>query len=138
MTIEWNDSLTTGVEAVDHQHKELIDRAAKLERALDNNDNDEVKNMIVFLEDYVIEHFRDEEELMQKHNYPDYPLQKNAHDLFVDTFNEIKKEFEAAGITDSLKEKLKVNMNTWLLRHIHVMDKKLGEYMQEKESSQAL
>ncbi len=138
MVIEWDDSLMTGVESVDAQHKELIERAARLETALINNDNQEVSSMISFLEYYIIKHFSDEEILMKKYNYPDYNLQKKAHELFVESFSKIKKEFETTGITTSLSLSLKANINDWLIRHINTMDKKLGEYMQEKESSQAL
>ncbi len=137
MDLKWDDSLLTGVGLVDDQHKELIERAAKLEKALNQDDNKEVSNMIVFLENYVLKHFKDEEDLMQEYNYPRYDSQKRAHDLFVEKFGEIRKEFETTGITMPLKAKLKVNVNSWLIGHINTMDKALGEYMQEQNYSKA-
>ncbi len=132
MVLGWSDSLLTGVDSVDNQHKELIERAIKLEKAVADKDKAVVAETMAFLQYYVTQHFKDEEELMLKHNYPGYDAQKNAHDLFVKKLAEIKEGFESTGVTTALMAKLKVNVNSWLVGHINTMDKQLGKYMQEK------
>ena len=130
MVIAWDDSLATGVAQVDDQHKELIDRVAKLEIALNEGKGDqEIKGIIQFLESYVIKHFHDEETLMTKHNYPGYDAQRQAHQTFIEKFGEMKKDFEADGVTPGLRAKLKINVIVWLVSHINSMDRKLGEFM---------
>lgn len=130
--MEWSDSLATGVESVDKQHRELIIRAPDLNKALELGDDLLVKDMIFFLEEYVVKHFHDEEKLMRQYNYSGYEAQKRAHDCFVKAFTEIKEEFEAEGITKSVKAKLQVHVNSWLIGHIKIMDKNLGEYIQRQ------
>ncbi len=134
MTIEWSDSLATGVASVDCQHKELIQKAGLLEEALQNpgNSDQEITKLIKFLETYVVQHFKDEEELMLANQYPGYPAQKHAHDTFIENFKELKALFNQEGITPALRAKLKIQVNGWLVGHIQTLDKKLGEFMKTK------
>ncbi len=133
MALEWDESLATGVKSVDKQHRELIVRASDLNKSLELNDETLVKDTLCFLEEYVIKHFHDEEELMLKYDYSGYPAQKKAHDGFARMFSDIKEEFEKDGITESLKAKLQVNLNSWLIGHINTMDKNLGQYIQKQQ-----
>ena len=70
MILEWREYLSTGVEQVDNQHKEIFKRLKNLfEACCEEKGNEEVLNLINFLENYVIEHFRDEEALQENCSY---------------------------------------------------------------------
>lgn len=58
MPIEWSTELTTGVERIDNQHKELINRINKLQGASREGKGKEViDELMVFLEDYIKSHY---------------------------------------------------------------------------------
>lgn len=63
MTIEWNDSYKVGLDILDSQHKELVERISVLLEAMRQGRGD-VATILGVLEGYAIEHFDTEERLM--------------------------------------------------------------------------
>ena len=73
MAIEWRESLATGHEEIDNQHKELFKRFNNLLTACNKGKgNEEVGNLLKFLSDYVVSHFAAEEQLQIRHNFSGY------------------------------------------------------------------
>lgn len=67
MNLNWDNNLATGIVNIDNQHKELFDRINKLLIAMkEGKGKDEVIGTLNFLEDYVIKHFTEEEEIQKK------------------------------------------------------------------------
>ena len=132
MAIEWRESLSIGVDLIDGQHKELLQRFDKLLCACkDGKGIDELKGLLGFLGDYVITHFRDEEAIQRQHQYPGYLEHKNQHDGFVVRLEALKQEINTQGI--AVHHVLETNnmLLKWLINHISVVDKELGKYLQE-------
>ena len=64
MAIEWTEDLATGVNKIDNQHKELFKRINNLLEACNQGrGKNEVEKVIKFLDDYVIIHFSEEENI---------------------------------------------------------------------------
>lgn len=133
MAVEWKESLAVGVKEIDDQHKELFKRVNDLFEACNQGKGkEEVGKIINFLGDYVISHFNTEEKLQQKYNYPDYPSHKKEHELFIQEFTELKKQFEAEGPTGLFVIKINKKVIDWLIQHIGRVDKALGAYLKDK------
>lgn len=49
--------------------------------------------LLSFLEDYVVNHFQEEEELMLKHQYAGYETHKRAHEQFRNHVKELRENF---------------------------------------------
>jgi len=105
MEIKWTSDLSTGVEIIDNQHKELIKRISDLLNAMkQGKGKGEIRGMIQFLADYVVEHFSDEEKYMKLYSY-DEMKQKfhiTQHGRFVQDVSQFKKKFEENGVSSSL------------------------------------
>ena len=83
----------TGHHSIDSHHEELFHLVTMLDKALQKGDEDGVDAIIVFLEHYVIDHFKEEEDLMLKHNYKGYAVHKQAHETFRTHVTELRENF---------------------------------------------
>ncbi len=81
--MEWTNELSVGVEAIDNQHKELIHRLNTFYDSLSTDSQAKVMEMLAFLSDYVVSHFRDEEALQVRYNYPGYVDHRKLHQAFM-------------------------------------------------------
>ena len=128
--MEWSPYLTAGVDIIDYQHKELIDRVNNFFSAIKgNNKEHEILKIFSFLEQYVIIHFRDEERLQVDNDYPFYLEHKAMHKQFTSDINEIKHRFQSKGFNFASSLVVSETLSNWLITHIGKEDKKLGEYI---------
>jgi hemerythrin len=133
MAIEWTEDLAVGSTIIDDQHKELYQRINQLlEACTQSKGREVVGETIDFLEDYVITHFGQEEEYMQKYNYPDYPTHKGYHTEFIKNFMELKARFETDGPGTHIVIMTNRVVVGWLNNHIRNVDKLLGAYLKGK------
>lgn len=131
--MEWTQDLSVGVEQIDNQHKELISRLNAFYDAVNGgNKNEKVLDVLKFLESYVISHFRDEEALQVRYNYPGYPGHKKLHEEFKMTVKKMRKDIEE-GFTVATHSMVGITLTSWLLLHIKKEDKALGEYIRSKK-----
>ena len=72
----------TGIESIDNHHDELFQLTTWLDTAIQTNQETELNKIISFLEHYVVDHFKEEEEIMQKADYLGYSYHKSEHESF--------------------------------------------------------
>jgi hemerythrin len=133
MQIEWRDELSVGVNAIDDQHKELINRFNALLRACnDGHGKEEVGELLGFLRDYVAVHFCDEEALQQEQGYPGYPAHRHQHLEFVGRLDDLHRKYFTDGASLTLVIQANNMMIDWLINHISKEDRKIGEFMRTK------
>ncbi len=130
--MEWNDSLATGVELIDTEHKELIRRINDvIEASRERKGKDVVESTLRFLGEFIIKHFSDEENIQRQSGYPQYPQHKMLHEQFIADYNELVRKFKEEG--SSLNVVLSTNriVVDWLIKHIHAVDKQFAKYYRE-------
>ena len=132
MYLTWNCSLNIGIDSIDNQHKELFDCLEKLLTAIeDGKSNDEVIKTLDFLEEYVIKHFNEEEEIQNKTNYPLLDIQHIQHEDFKSDLKEFRRVFETHGGSTVLALNIQESLVNWLKNHIMNLDKDLGDFLIE-------
>lgn len=130
MGIEWRDSLSIGVEAIDTQHKELLLRFDRLLTACQTGQGiEELKRLQAFLGEYVHSHFNDEEALQRLHRYPDYEAHLAQHAYFIEQINGLEAETRQEGVSTHHVVETNNMLLKWLLNHISIVDKKLGTFI---------
>jgi hemerythrin-like metal-binding protein len=136
--MKWTEDLSVGIEEIDEQHKELISRINDLVDSVRQHVcKYKIGDVIKFLEEYIFVHFGDEEGLMKKYGYPDYPAHKAQHEYFIREFAALKKELEKLeggkkrGSYDLSVETNRIVVD-WILDHIAKVDKRLGAYLKTK------
>lgn len=135
--IEWDDSLSIGNDQIDDQHKELIQKLKDLSEAYSHgHEHSKILKTLDFMIDYTDFHFTDEEKLMALHDYPGLEEQKEQHEQFKTTLNNILEDYQDEGPTQSLATSINVFLLNWLVGHIKGVDLKLGQFLSARNISE--
>ncbi len=129
--LKWREAYETGVEQMDTQHKKLIKLVNQLYAMLRQKaELDELDAILQEMSDYAEQHLRDEEALLHKHGYPDFNRQKESHQEYYDTMDELFAEMEVDKYEAA--QKIYRFLRKWWIDHIVGEDKEYGEYLREK------
>jgi hemerythrin len=132
--IEWKDSYDIGVEKIDCQHRQLL---AKLNEFFDacskQQGKEKIEETLKFLKEYTIEHFSNEEQLMEEIDFPELAEHRQTHADFVKVVLELEETVKTKGVSVLSTIKLNRTLTDWLLNHIHKCDKLIGECMATRE-----
>jgi hemerythrin-like metal-binding protein len=133
----WNPTFATGNHVVDEQHRKLFQRVYELQKAMQRQDADAVKEMLRALTAvsvYVEVHFTMEEGLMRAAGYPDLPRHLEQHTYLrshveglVDRYK--KKDLRPGELLDFLER--------WLARHVQEDDKVMAGYLRQGQPREA-
>ena len=129
MSIEWSNTLSTGLEWQDRHHKELFKRINKLLDAMTlGYGKEELVKVFDFLDDYFVFHFEAEEQAMSKFSYPGMIAHLAEHTGFIERVSKLRDECKK-GPSAALAIKTQREVVDWLLNHIGGIDKTLGAFI---------
>lgn len=133
MNIAWSSDLATGMTEIDNQHREIFLRFDKLFNACsEGRGKDEVLRLLLFLDEYVKEHFAAEEKLQLSSAYPDYPAHRSQHQRFIAEVARLTASFRAEGVTLSLVIMTNKALAAWLVQHIKKTDMEFAAYLRDR------
>jgi len=132
--VEWTPNLLIGNQIIDEHHKELLVRVKNLIMSVGSGKTEEeVCEMISFLEGYVVTHFEIEEMYMQQYNYPAYALHKEQHMQFIEMVNKLRNDYKNNKLGHLyLATQIQQEIADWLVFHIGECDKDLGQFLKDK------
>jgi hemerythrin len=129
--ISWTkEAFGTNVGIADEQHREIFAQLNGLSDAVAAGNRADVGKKLDALIDYVVMHFRAEEELMKKHGYPELAGHKAEHDKLVNTCADLQKKFHAGSA--EVTAETAVFVKDWLVKHIPGVDKHYGPFLNSK------
>lgn len=133
----WKDKYELGVPLIDRQHKELFQRVEKFLKTLRSPVSweekvAEVNTTLGFMKNYVVEHFRDEEEYQKSIGYPGYQKHKQIHQDMVKYVMELSAEYERRGFDEQLMQQFGGKLLAWLINHVAAEDQRIATYAIEK------
>jgi hemerythrin-like metal-binding protein len=121
MLLHWSDDYSVGIDAVDHEHRELIDLINRLHQALDAPEAGvTVPAFFGDLLEGISAHFALEEKFMRDRGYPQLDSHKADHERLLDELRDIMDAFEQSEEIDSLE--LAQRLDTWFSRHFRTHD----------------
>ncbi len=129
MKLTWKQSLSTGLEWQDAEHKELFRRINTLFEAMSSRDDTAgLSRAVHSLNELVIEHFGNEEKEMAGSNYAEMNFHISQHNKFKDMVAELQANFEK-GI--GVKELIKTQsfLIRWFYEHVAKIDKELASHL---------
>lgn len=130
--IKWRDSYNTGIEAVDLEHRKLVDLIeAMYTNVRDKEPKDAVEKVVNEIAGYTQEHFTNEEMLMKKEQYPQLDDHKKEHQNLIEEVA-VFKERLLKNFPDGREDFYRF-LREWLINHILESDKKFGVYVIEKQ-----
>ncbi|MEI6560211.1 MAG: bacteriohemerythrin [Rhodospirillaceae bacterium] len=126
--IVWTQAMSVGRDSLDGHHQMIIDCLNRLHPLLGTSGRDaEVHAVIETLEDFVLVHFSEEEQLQRQIGYPDWRQHKAQHDAMYELVFKLKADLEHGRTPDA--QVLFAILNDWLVRHILGEDRKYIPYL---------
>lgn len=123
--IEWRTGFMVKIPQVDKEHQHLF----ALIKALNLQS---VEKTLEELLDYVVTHFSNEQELMEKSGYPAFNQHLKLHEeLGVEV-----AEFLGSGEpwSEERVKKLRRFLNKWLIGHIMIHDMRFGKWIENRDA----
>lgn len=122
--IEWKDSFSVGVAAVDLEHRELIELINELhERIGDAADSELTLSMLGEIFAQISAHFALEEKYMRESGYPGFAEHKEDHEDLLDELRDIMDNVEDLGRYDA--DELSGQLGRWFTEHFRTHDARL-------------
>lgn len=119
--------MTTGVDSLDNQHKQLITWLNDLLGAMTvGRGRAEMESLLDKLGGYAVMHFGNEEDCMARYNCPVAAQNAAAHKDFIATFSSFREEFDRDGATAHLVVRVESELLRWLTTHIKRTDTQLA------------
>ena len=125
--IEWKDTYSVGVAAVDHEHQELIDLVNRIEAALTAQAPPE-KTRAVFGDLFraISSHFALEERFMREHGYDQTPDHKADHERLLDELRDLMDDYESnSALGPEAAAQLVGSVGAWFTNHFKTHDARL-------------
>jgi hemerythrin len=121
--LQWKDRYSVGVEAVDHEHRELIDLINRLYEAWAHQDSPAaIENFFGDLYRGISAHFAFEERFMRERSYAHLAAHKTDHERLLDEIRDIMDDFSDAPEASRL---LAAQLEAWFARHFETHDARL-------------
>ena len=131
--IQWDDSLSVGVDAIDDQHKTWIEHYNGVVEAIESRRGPApVTQTLGFLIDYTDVHFSTEEGFMSRTGYPGLDAHVAKHEELRGTVADLVRDFEEEGETHSLGSAVDTFLGNWLITHIRDTDQLFGAFVRER------
>jgi hemerythrin-like metal-binding protein len=129
--IQWTDALSVGHDAIDRDHRRLVDTVNGLHEAmLAGQGMGQVHRALDDIVAHTADHFRREEKIMADAAYPAFAEHKREHDRLVEEIAQLRQRFEAGESIYSLR--VLQFLSDWLIRHINATDRPLGQYLAQR------
>lgn len=121
--LQWKDRYSLGIEAVDHEHKGLIDLINRLHGELMKDVSGEATE--AFFGDllmHISAHFALEERIMLDRKYDQFPDHKKDHERLLDDLRDIMDNALAEDGPDVGADALAKCLDDWFSRHFETHD----------------
>ena len=129
--ITWTkEQFGTNVSEADSQHQTLFDMLNALHVSAAGGNRQTIGQQLDALIDFVVKHFKMEEDLMTANGYPDFVAHKAEHEKLVNTCADVQKKFHAGEL--EITQDTTTFVKDWLCTHIPGVDMRYGPFLNSK------
>jgi hemerythrin len=129
--ITWTkEQFGTNVTVADDQHKVLFGMLNDLDAAVGAGDRSVIGAKLDILLKFVVDHFAEEERLMQSTAYPDFNAHKSEHTKLLGTCGDVAAKFKRGEL--QITHDTTAFVKDWLVNHIPNVDMKYGPHLNSK------
>lgn len=130
--IEWKDSYSIGIPAVDYEHQTLILLINELHDDLVRQGaNERTHQFFGELFARVSAHFALEEGMMRDLGYDEYQPHKEEHEILLDGIRDMMDLAEQQGSCED--QRLSKMLDTWFSGHFRSQDARLHSFLSQKK-----
>ena len=128
--VKFTSNHLVGVAEIDEQHRQLVKRVNKINRAIINKlPIVETEALFMQLVEFTVFHFDTEHRLMVQYQYPGQAVHDHEHQSLIDEIERLADEFSRGNdllVLQTIKD--------WLIGHIEGADKPLGAFIARAEA----
>ncbi|MGQ7793657.1 bacteriohemerythrin [Faunimonas sp. B44] len=122
--IEWQDRYSVGIEAVDHEHREMIDLINTVHaELLAGTGGHTIASFLGDVLKGISAHFALEERFMREHGYDQLAEHKSEHERLLDALRDIMDSFESD--PEGASRLLSRQLDDWFTVHFATHDARL-------------
>lgn len=127
--LRWDEeAYATGFETIDSQHKKLFEFINELGHSIKNGEAPEdIEAYLAFLNDYIKNHFGQEENCMAANHCPFAQKNCEAHNKFIKAYDDFEQRFRAGKDNMELVTELHTMLCQWTISHICRIDSHLRD-----------
>jgi len=130
--MKWENSFSTGCNLIDSQHKKLVEYVDRLENEIAEKVTlSKIGETLQFTVDYIKSHFKDEEALMERIQFPFLFDQIAMHQELIDFITCILLDLRAGNPCNF--DELNEFLQNWVRNHVLKEDKKIGDFIRKIE-----
>ncbi len=126
--LEWNDSYSVGVDAIDKDHQILFTLLGRYLEESKSKSPVLIHNLFRDLQNYTNFHFDREEDLMARCEYENLEEHKKQHQAIRDKLKNFSDNITKRS-SDEETEQFQLFLSSWLLNHVLSEDLKYKESM---------
>jgi len=124
--VEWREGFCIGIDQLDHEHRHLFSLVMRLNLGT-------VEQTVEQLLDYVVTHFSNEQDAMEKSGYPAFEAHLKQHEEFASQIADFLMGRD--GWTEERVQDLRRFLNKWLIGHIMTHDMRFGKWLVAKNKA---
>jgi hemerythrin len=130
--VEWNEMYATGIPQVDEQHKTLFKAVNEFHEGLAlGKGREEMERTLDFLVSYTLNHFKTEEDFMQKHRFEGLSTHRFEHLQLMQEVMNFKERWTKDPSAVRPMEVARF-LGQWLVHHTQDMDFRYVQFLKEK------
>ena len=134
--VEWNASLSVGVDFIDADHKVLVNQINMLADAVNAGDDTVMTASVLnVLIDYTAYHFGREQQLMEATNFPGADAHLREHRMLVKKVRDIQAAYQGGS---ALGGDVLTFLKVWLTQHIQKSDVEFGKHLTAKGAARTV
>ena len=125
----WKEEYKIGVELIDLQHYELFVKSEELLREVYKSsefNKEKIIEMILFLKQYAVRHFEDEEKYSKSIKFEKYEEHKQQHADFIKRVLMYETKLIASDFVESDVQEFTGLLASWLVYHVSVSDQEIN------------
>jgi hemerythrin len=128
--VTWDQSYSVSVQKFDEQHQKLFALLNALHEAMHKGKGQAiVQDILRELSTYTLTHFRAEEELLRRTNYPGFAAHQAEHQKFIDQVSQFVDQLKIGKVTAIA---VLTFLKDWLAKHIRQTDRSYAAYLNDQ------
>lgn len=127
--LEWRDTYSVGVPAIDYEHRHLIKLLNSIIDTLEaGGETEPILDFLGEVNAGISAHFALEEQIMREQHYDQYADHKTDHEGLLDDIREIMDAFSDGSYADR-REALALRLRDWFVEHSKTRDARLHRHL---------
>jgi len=128
--IEFTPDLMMNVPSIDEQHMALVKRLNEIvTMGTAAGSKEEIEKNLLFLGNYAVKHFADEEKVQVQAGYPKYEQHRKLHQQFVEDYKKFVADYRENGCSTNFMIQLNRTVIRWIAQHIQEADLDIARHI---------